>query len=59
MVLFSVSTALILYGKNVLKQELAELDDEEKKMFLEDLGVKESGLDKLIKASFPNILIDF
>ena len=35
-----------------IEQELAELDDEEKKMFLEDLGVKESGLDKLIKASY-------
>ncbi len=35
-----------------IEQELAELDDEEKKMFLEELGVKESGLDKLIKASY-------
>lgn len=35
-----------------IEQELAELDDDEKKMFLEDLGVKESGLDKLIKASY-------
>ena len=35
-----------------IEQELAELDDEEKKMFLEDLGVKESGLDKLIKACY-------
>ena len=35
-----------------IEQEIAELDDEEKKMFLEDLGVKESGLDKLIKASY-------
>lgn len=35
-----------------IEQELAELDDEEKKMFLEELGAKESGLDKLIKASY-------
>jgi hypothetical protein len=35
-----------------IEQELAELEDDEKKMFLEDLGVKESGLDKLIKASY-------
>ncbi|MBR6349851.1 MAG: redox-regulated ATPase YchF [Lachnospiraceae bacterium] len=34
------------------EEELAELDDEEKQMFLEDLGVKESCLDKLIKASY-------
>lgn len=35
-----------------IEQELAELDDEEKKMFLEDLGLKESGLEKLIRASY-------
>ena len=35
-----------------VEQELAELDDEEKQLFLEELGVKESGLDKLIKASY-------
>ena len=32
--------------------ELAELDDEEKAMFLEELGVSESCLNKLIKASY-------
>ena len=35
-----------------IEQEIAELDDEEKAMFLEDLGLKESGLEKLIKASY-------
>ncbi|MGC4020010.1 MAG: redox-regulated ATPase YchF [Muricomes sp.] len=35
-----------------IEQEIAELDDEEKKMFLEDLGLEESGLEKLIKASY-------
>lgn len=35
-----------------IEQEIAELDDEEKNMFLEDLGLSESGLDKLIKASY-------
>ncbi len=35
-----------------IEQELSELDDEEKQMFLEDLGLAESGLDKLIKASY-------
>ena len=34
------------------EQEIAELDDDEKKMFLEDLGLSESGLEKLIKASY-------
>lgn len=35
-----------------IEQEIAELDDEEKKMFLEELGLSESGLEKLIKASY-------
>ena len=35
-----------------IEQEIAELDDDEKKMFLEDLGLEESGLEKLIKASY-------
>lgn len=35
-----------------IEQEIAELDDEEKKMFLDDLGLAESGLEKLIRASY-------
>ncbi len=35
-----------------IEQEISELEDDEKIMFLEDLGLKESGLDKLIKASY-------
>lgn len=35
-----------------IEQEIAELEDDEKKMFLEDLGLEESGLEKLIKASY-------
>ena len=35
-----------------IEQEIAELDDDEKSMFLEELGLKESGLEKLIKASY-------
>ena len=35
-----------------IEQEIAELDDDEKKMFLDDLGLKESGLEKLIAASY-------
>ena len=35
-----------------IEQELSELDDEEKKAFLEDLGVKKSGLEKLIVACY-------
>ena len=35
-----------------LEAEIAELEPEEKKMFLDDLGVAESGLDRLVKASY-------
>ena len=35
-----------------IEEEISELDDDEKAMFLEDLGLKESGLDKLIRASY-------
>ena len=35
-----------------IEQEIAELDDDEKAMFLEDMGIKQSGLDKLIAASY-------
>ena len=43
-----------------IEEEISELDDEDKKMFLEDLGLKESGLDKLIKASYALLgLISF
>ncbi len=35
-----------------IEQEMAELEDDEKQMFLEDLGLKQSGLDKLIAASY-------
>ena len=35
-----------------IEQEISELEDDEKQMFLEELGVSESGLDKLIKASY-------
>lgn len=35
-----------------IESELAELSDEDKIEFLNDLGIKESGLDKLIKATY-------
>lgn len=43
-----------------IEQELSELDDDDKAAFLEDLGLKESGLDKLIRASYSLLgLISF
>lgn len=35
-----------------IEEEIAELDDDEKKMFLTELGIQESGLDQLIKAAY-------
>ncbi len=35
-----------------VEEEISELDDDEKAMFLEELGIKESGLDQLIRASY-------
>ena len=35
-----------------IEEEISQLDDDEKSMFLEDLGLEESGLEKLIKASY-------
>lgn len=43
-----------------IEQEIAELEDEERAMFLEELGLAESGLDKLIQASYQLLgLISF
>ena len=35
-----------------IEEEISELDEDERKMFLEDLGLTESGLEKLVKASY-------
>ena len=43
-----------------LEQDIAELEGEEKQMFLEELGIAESGLDRLIKCSYSLLgLISF
>lgn len=35
-----------------IEEEIAQLDEEEKEIFLSDLGLKESGLDRLIRAGY-------
>lgn len=35
-----------------IEAELSELSDEDRELFLDDLGIEESGLDKLIKAAY-------
>lgn len=35
-----------------IEEEISQLDEDEKKMFLEDLGLNESGLEKLVRASY-------
>ena len=43
-----------------MEQDIAELEGDEKLMFLEELGVEESGLDRLIKCSYALLgLISF
>ena len=43
-----------------LEAEIAQLEPDEKKLFLDDLGIPESGLDRLIKASYELLgLISF
>ena len=43
-----------------IEAELSELDDEERTMFLADMGISEAGLDKLIKSSYALLdLISF
>lgn len=43
-----------------IEQEISELDEDEKREFLDALGLKESGLEKLIKASYSLLgLISF
>ncbi|WP_370279012.1 redox-regulated ATPase YchF [Pontibacterium sp.] len=37
---------------NKLEAEIAELDDEERDVFLEDLGMEEPGLDRVIRAGY-------
>lgn len=38
-----------------IEAEMSEMSDEDKEMFLEDLGVKSSGMDKLIQASYRTL----
>lgn len=52
------SGLITICGK--IESEIAELEDDEKEMFLEELGIKESGLDRLVKASYELLgLISF
>lgn len=52
------SEAFVICAK--IEEEISELDDDERAMFLEDLGIKDAGLEKLIKASYSLLgLISF
>ena len=52
------SGALVICAQ--IEQDLADLSDEEKKEYLEELGVKSSGLDKLVTESYDLLgLISF
>lgn len=38
-----------------IEEEIAELDEDERAEYLEELGIRESGLDKLIRASYTTL----
>ena len=43
-----------------MEEEMAELDEEDRKLFLEEMGLSESGLDRMIKCSYDLLgLISF
>jgi len=47
-----LENAEVLVISAKVEQELTELDEEERQLFLEDLGLKESGLDRIIKIGY-------
>ena len=52
------SLVMVICAK--IEEEIAQLEDTEKEAFLDELGLKESGLDRLIKASYKLLgLISF
>ena len=52
------SQVIVVSGK--IESEIAQLDKDEKEVFLDELGLKESGLDKLISSSYELLgLISF
>ena len=48
----SKETARVIMLSAKIESELSELNDEDRKMFLEDLGLSGSGLDKLVYATY-------
>ena len=52
--------AQVLVISAQIEEEISQMDAEEKQMFLEDLGIGESGLDRLVKACYSLLgLISF
>ena len=44
--------AIVVPVSAALEAQIADLDDEDKSMFLEDMGMEEAGLDRVIRAAF-------
>lgn len=47
------ASVLVICAK--IEQELSELEDDEKQIFLEDLGLKQSGLERIIKVGYDTL----
>lgn len=48
----AAENAIVVPVCNKLESEISELDDEEREMFLADLGMEEPGLDRVIRAGY-------
>lgn len=49
------NNSLVMVISAQIEEEIAQLDDEEKAVFIEELGLDESGLDKLIRVSYATL----
>lgn len=50
--LAAAENAIVVPVSAALEAQIADLDDEDKNMFLEDMGMEEAGLDRVIRAAF-------
>jgi len=50
--LASAEDAEVIIVSASIEEEISELDEDEKQMFLEELGIEESGLDQLVRAAY-------
>jgi len=52
---FGVDPAQVIVMCNQIESELASLDDQDRKLYLQDLGLRASGLDRLIASAYKTL----